>query len=386
MKIGYKQFNINPTFPVNRMLSDIKHQDTADELNCRVLILQKEGKPLYHLSIDTVEIYIDYRNQIKHLIEETLNCEIDLITSATHSHYCPCLTTDQNYRQFLLQKIKENITDIPIQEVSNLNYAYQYHFFDKTGKSRISGQDSECIFAETLSFYDNQKRLATVLIYNSHPTTQPMHAGDFTSEYPGYVISKLREKYPTEFFTFMLGPAGEISSRFTRRKTDYAEIAYLGNMLLEEYISQLENQQNIQPVEELTYQEIDMPIERVPVNIQDFTIPDDITGRERESILEAMNHPHEIDLEKLPKKHMFCHLILSKDYSMIFEPFETFSTYYRYVDKDKCSLITISNGFDHYLPNLGKQRITMELFGDTVSTETKKKIAELFTSWSKQSK
>lgn len=68
-------------------------------------------------------------------------------------------------------------------------------------------------------------------MYNSHPTTMPMRTGDFTSEYPGYVIKKLSEKYPDVFFSFMLGPAGDISSRFTRRKQDYEEISYLADML-----------------------------------------------------------------------------------------------------------------------------------------------------------
>lgn len=38
-------------------------------------------------------------------------------------------------------------------------------------------------------------------------------------------FQKLNGMYPGEFFTFMLGPAGDASPHFAREKRDYAEIA-----------------------------------------------------------------------------------------------------------------------------------------------------------------
>ena len=134
MKIGFKSFIINPPFMVNRMLSKQQHQKCADDLHCLILMLEKDGKPLYHVSIDTVEIYLSYRDHIKEVIENKLGYPIDLITSATHSHYCPCLTTDTNYQEILLDRIAKEITDIKIIETNDLSYSYQYEFFDKTGK------------------------------------------------------------------------------------------------------------------------------------------------------------------------------------------------------------------------------------------------------------
>ena len=134
MKIAFKSFIINPQFMVNRMLSKQQHQKCADDFHCRILMLEKDGKPLYHVSIDTVEIYLSYRDHIKEVIENKLGYPIDLITSATHSHYCPCLTTDTNYQEILLDRIAKEITDIKIIEINDLSYSYQYEFFDKTGK------------------------------------------------------------------------------------------------------------------------------------------------------------------------------------------------------------------------------------------------------------
>ncbi len=380
MRLGFHQFVINPTFPVNRMLSNNKHMAVADDLYCRILVLAINEKPLYHLSIDTVEVHLSYRDKIKAVIEEVLDQKIDLITSATHSHYCPCLKTDEAYKAFFLDELRKNINKIKFVEDEQIRYSYRYEFFDKTGKSRISDQDSKNIFAETLSFYLQDKRVATVLIYNSHPTTQKMQQGDFTAEYPGYVIRRLKELYPDEFFTFMLGPAGDISSRFTRRKQDYEEMEYLGELLVQEYQRQLNLPTARLVIDKYSYKEMIVPIKRVKVDF-DIEIPDYIVNRERETIERALDDyktgKRKLDISSQPSEHLFCHLVLADEYSMIFEPFETFSSYYDHVDKEHCSLITISNGFDHYLLGLNKQRITFEMFADNVSKKTKEHIIQI---------
>lgn len=386
MRLGTLEININPIFPVNRMLSNEKHLAVSDDLHCRIVVFEKADKPLFHLSIDTVEIYLHYRNRLKQGIEAALGREIDLVTSATHSHFCPCLTTDTAYQNYLYQRIIEGIPLIQYQDYETLTYTYQYRFFDKTGKSRISGQDSPYVFAETLSFFADGRRAVTFLMYNSHATTMRMHQGDFTSEYIGKVIAALQKRYPGEFFTFMLGPAGDISSRFTRQSQDYPEIARLAGLLEQEYCRQLEDQPAPKPVGSLAYREVVFPIGRAPVQLDGLEIPPDLDPRERETIEQAMKDADKMQAEiaAQPASHLFSHWLVAPDYSVIFEPFETFSSYYRFVEKDRCSLVTISNGFDHYIAGLEPQRLTMELFMDTVTRETKEKMAQLFTSWSRQ--
>lgn len=386
MRIGYKEIVINPVFPVNRMLSQEKHLAVSDDLHCRIVVIEKNEKPFMHISIDTVEVYVDYIDRLKAGIEAALGYEVDLVVSATHSHFCPCLTTDMAYRDYLYDRIVDGVAQIHYVECRDLAYSYQYRFFDKTGKSRISGQESHHIYAETLSFYADGKRVVTVLMYNSHATTMRMHQGDFTSEYPGWVIARMKERYPEEFFTFMLGPAGEISSRFTRREQTYEEIARLAQPLFEEYCRQLDNQETQKPVDRFIYKQIDFPIGRQEVHIENMEMPDDLSDRERETIERALKDSDhfKVNLDELPHSHRFSHLILSDEYSIIFEPFETFSSYYGWVEKDRCSLVTISNGFDHYIPGLEPQRITMELFSDTITRETKENMARLFASWSRQ--
>lgn len=384
MKIGFHEFNINPPFPVNRMLSSNQHQACADDLHCRILVIDDGRLPLYHVSVDTVEIYMDYRNMVKELIEKYEGRAVNLITSATHDHFCPCLTTDQNYRRFLLEKIEENLSRIEKKEYEQVSYSFQSRFFDKTGKSRNSSQESKHVYAQTFSIYGDGKRLGAILLYNSHATTMRMQHGDFTSEYPGYCIRRMKEEFAGEFFTFMLGPAGDISSRFTRESQEYSEIARLGELLTQEYLVQLKTEVEQKPLTEINYVEFDLPMKYQVPDISKYIVPDDLSPRERETISQAREHEKvtEEDLKKEPATTTLCHLRLSGGFSFIFEPFEMFSGYYDYINRERCALVTISNGFGHYVPTLGVKYLSMEVFGDIVSDETKEEIGKLFAAWS----
>lgn len=384
MKIGFLEININPEFPVKRLFGNGKHQAVSDDLHCRILVLQKEGKPWYHFSIDTAEVMKEYRDRIKQLLEEHNGEEIDLVVSATHSHYCPGLTWDSSYQEFLLQKIEEHLDELTLQEYGEVSWRFQSRFFDQTGRSRIGAHPSDNVFAQTLSFYGDGKRIGTVLIYNSHPTTLRMGQGDFTSEYPGHVIRRLRGEYPGEFFTFMLGPAGDISSRFTRQCQNYEEIGRLAEFLVQEYQEQLDSDAPAFPVEKLFYREKTLAIRRETPDLSEDLMPEHVSEREAETMQEALDRIPQMDVDRMAKEQMFCQLILSDRFSLLFEPFEMYSSYYDFVDKERCSLITVSNGFDHYITEIGPQWLSMEVYGDTVTDDMKREIGALFEQWSRQ--
>jgi len=80
------------------------------------------------------------------------------------------------------------------------------------------------------------------LIHNVHPTTRELWVGDFTAEYPGYCIRELGKEYEGEFFTFLLGPAGDTSPHFVRKGRDDAEMLRLAELLKEEFDRQLKKQ------------------------------------------------------------------------------------------------------------------------------------------------
>ena len=400
MKIGFRQFVINPEFPVEGMTLREKIMDCADDLHCRVLLIEAEDrKPFYHISIDVVEVWQAYRDRIKEAVEEIRGEEVDMVVSATHAHVTPFITTDEAWREFLLQKIRDNIADIPVKEYSEVSYCYQYHYFDKVGKSREADLKHVAfhLYAETLSFYGDGKRIGTVLIHNSHPTIKALFKGPFTSEYPGYCIARLNERYPDEFFTFLLGPAGDVSPHFVRDSQEYEEIAVLGDKLLEEYERQLHSQTDIRPVDKFIYREVHLPIEKGPRGSAYMVIPpkDRITGQEvqmiKRSLLPAEDNgrhgpPHrELDPMEIIDEYRICQLILNDAYSIVFEPAELYSEFYGSVNKQTTTLATISNGFDHYITGLYLNHVTTHSFTEYGFTDKlRRNLWELFSKMSLQ--
>ena len=399
MKIGFRQFVINPEFPVNRMLAHHgeKIQDVDDDLHCRMLVIDpcEEGKkPWYHISIDAVEIWMEVRNQIKKTVEEALGYEVDMVVSATHCHNCPCMTTDYEWNKWLLEKIRENVPLIEIKEYGKVEYSYNYRYFNNLGDSREADLKHKVVhlYAETVSFYGDGKRIGTILMYNSHPTIKELWVGNFTSEYPGYCIEKLSQRHPGEFFTFMLGPAGDVSPHFVREDRDYAQIAVLSEKLIAEYERQLADQDKKTAVDKFIYREKLIPNETgLPADMGNGFIPpfERLTDQEKQIIqrkLENRRFPQR-KLEPMEHNdyHMFSQLILNDDYSIIFEPFELYSEFYGAVNKQTTSLISISNGFGHYITGLYLNHVVMHgTFNSPFGPQLKKDMWELFGKWSCQ--
>ena len=93
--------------------------------------------PFYHVSIDTVELWKAREDQITAVIEEALGQKVHCLASATHSHNCPCMTTDDAYVDYVLDIIRRGVTTIELKEYQDVRYVYHYDYFDQVGKSRI---------------------------------------------------------------------------------------------------------------------------------------------------------------------------------------------------------------------------------------------------------
>ncbi len=400
MKTGFKEITINPVFPVRRMLgarNGEKITDCYDDLHVRILVIdpdRENSRPWYHISVDSVEIWPEVRDRIKKAVEEAAGRETDMVVSATHCHNCPCMTTDYDWNDWLIEKIKENVNEIEMKEYGILEYSYRYRYFNGIGDSREADGRHKAVhlYAETLSFYGDGKRIGTVLIHNSHPTVMELWKGSFTSEYPGYCIRKLQEAHPGEFFTFMLGPAGDISPHYVRKSRDYGEIARLGDRLVAEYERQLAGQKELHPVDKFLYREKRIPVERgIPSDMGNAFIPspERLSEQEKEVIRRYIDpRPRPARKEEPmenPAEHILSQLILSDEYSIIFEPFELYSEFYGSVNKQTTSLVTVSNGFDHYLTGLYLNHVVQHgSFSSPFGPGMKKDMWEIFGKWSCQ--
>ena len=391
MQIGCQQFCIDPPFPVNRMLREEKHQAVSGHLYCRIAALYPENDlPFYHVSIDTVELWKDREDRITQVITEALGRDIHCICSSTHSHNCPCMTTDDAYVDYVLDVIRQGVAEIPLHTYREVQYQYQYRYFDKVGKSRVMDYVTPHLYAETLSLYGDGRRVLTFLMHNIHPTTKELWVGDFTAEYPGYCIEQLRQEYPGEFFTCPLGPAGDTSPHFVRKDRSYEEMIRLAELLRQEFDAQLKTQcpEARKPVH-LRFEHTTFPKDLVPVERSRVEIPARPNADEQKVLARldgtAPQHPRRElrPFERVDEYHV-SHLIFSKEYSIIFEPFELYSEYYGAVNKSRCSIATISNGFEHYLTGWYLRRLSIHGSLNGFSDRMRRQLWEILGRWSCQ--
>jgi hypothetical protein len=390
MKIGFTQFVINPPFPVLRMLGaggGEKIMATADDLHCRILYLQQgEDLPFCHVSIDTVELWKAREDAIAQSLEQALGRPLHVIASATHSHNCPCLTLDDDYAAFVLQRIAAEAGKMVIREYRQVGYLYQYRYFDQVGRSRVRDYETPHLYAETLSLFGDGKRVATFLIHNVHPTIRQLWTGPFTAEYPGYCITALRQEYPGEFFTFLLGPAGDVSPHFVRRSQDQTEMIRLAGLLKDEFDRQLKQQDPAAAVPVvLDYQETTMAKITRPFCLRDAHFPTPLNEDEQQA-LEHYLHPRRAPRQPRPMEQVteyhLARLAFSPDYAIVFEPFELYSEYYGAVNKQKCSIATVSHGFEHYLTGLYFDRVSMHGSFSDFSDEMRRTMGSFLRRWS----
>lgn len=344
MKVGFGKINVNPIWPAKKFAPNEKGvltQEVKDELACKVFMLEKEEGSLYiHISCPFGCVPGETCDRIRDGIAETLKREFFLTVSATHTHYSVSLEHDEAYESFLIRKIGEEIGHIPLREYEDLKVCYQRRFFDAVGRSRISGQEAKNVYLETFSVCSGEKRLATVIIYNSHPTTLNFNETFLSGAGPAVLMQHLEERYQDEFFTYMIGAAGDISTRFTRPGQTYEDMLAMCEVVENEVCTQLENQVNSPKVrlDDWEAEEQLLEVERGPKNMDEIDTSGQLTVREQETIELAKVKHKNMDISKLSTK-IYLQRVVIGNHIFIFTPFELFSSYIDSIDKEKATLV-----------------------------------------------
>ena len=224
MQISFKKINIEsptPTTQCGHIQQTYMLDEYHDHLFCRSVGLKNENSWIIHLSFDLLSFKVDMRNELQDYVRDYYkNNNIHLITSSTHTHYANN-PSDEKYKPWLLDKLKKEITSMDYKEYQNVETSYQKLHTKTLGKSRISGYETENEYLCIIKFFENNNNFLNIIINNCHPTILKAETKYFSSEYPGYILKKLEEKYPNSNFTFIQGAAGDISTRFTRSGQDY---------------------------------------------------------------------------------------------------------------------------------------------------------------------
>ena len=384
MQYSFKKINIESPFPTTQCGHSCQTEklfDYHDHLYARVTAIKDENEWIIHYSFDLLAFDLEHRNELqKQLREYYQNDSIQVITSATHTHYANSVR-DPEYVKYLCELLYNETIRMEYKEVNNVSTTYQRLHTNAVGKSRISGYETNNEYLCLVRFYSDDSNFLTIVYNNCHPTILQANVPYFSAEYPGYVLKKLEETYPDTDFTFFQGAAGDISSRFVRDGQDYEALMKLGNNLYNEIISLY-----------------DQPIEKTPLNIQYKEVPinykhefnpidlsrirSDLSEREMETIRlgqierKKLESTSNMIFGKLIEEAVIAALDLGS-VKIIFFPNEIFSHYMNYIDLDREMLVSYSNGYGPYVLPIDFEYITYEMFTDTLSKESKEKIIEV---------
>ncbi len=386
MKIGWKKVPVNPTEPVRKFSPGgpgVLTMEVKDELACRILVLEPEdGERYIHISCPFGEVEEEIHDEIHEKIEEELGQKVNLTTCAARTHYAPTLRESPSYCAFVVDQVVKGAVSVVPEDRGELSFRYQYHYFDRVGRSRISGQEAKNNFLETGSVYAGEKRLATLILYSSHPTTLNFNENYLSGAGPAVLLTDLEKKYPDEFFTYMIGAAGDISTRFTRPGQSYEDMLGLCALVEEEVERQLAAQADLAavPLDEVRVEEMSFSVERGPRDLSEIDMSGDLTPRELETIEIAKEKNKAEDCSALPTQVPLQRVTLG-GHIFICTPFELFSRYVDCIDKEKASIVNIANGAGGYMSPPGLQKMSFEVLSETIPSSSKLRLMEQLRAW-----
>ncbi len=375
---------INATFPVKQYghLSQTNLiEKVNDDLQARIVSLESDEIVWIHISCDIIGFNQLFQENLKNTLTPNFDKPLFITTSATHTHHA-CNPYDEQYQKDLFNILKAAISNLEYKKLNNPTVSFQTVPFDQVGKSRISNHEATVLLS-LLIIKENNNPLVNFVIHNVHPTILEANTPFFSAEYPGLTLRKLTQANPEQFFTFIQGAAGDISTRFTRDGQDYEAVKVLAQRLVDK-ITQMKREDIKDYPLTLDYQETLMPLEHELDPIDLSSIPENLTQRELETI--AIGQKVRENIKNMPgklAKDCLVSRIKLGDFAIVFTPHELFSYYLKTIDTTKSILGCYSNGYTNYVTGLDFQALTYESFTDTLSLSTKKALIEQIVTYSK---
>lgn len=380
MFYSFKKINIESPFPTTQFghLSQTRELfDYKDHLFARVIGFKDDQNWLIHVSVDVLAIDREFRLQLQNTVRNKLNNQnINLITSATHTHYANSVK-NQKYVEYLMKILVEGIVSMHYQDVGKVTCTYTNMHTNAVGKSRISGYESDLEYLNLITFYKNENiPFLRIVINNCHPTILHADIPYFSAEYPGYVLKLMEQEDENCDNSFIMGASGDISSRFIRNGQAYEHMVELAEKLFEE-IKVLATKDCPKHPLKLEYNEVEVDLDHEFNPIDLSNIRADLTDRE----LETIRHG-QIMREKLEQTNSVIKKANLASWDLgavkiIFFPNEIFSAYMSPLDLSKTMLVSYSNGYGPYVLPIDFPYLTYEMFTDTLTVQTKEKLMEI---------
>lgn len=382
MKCAWLKVDVAPQKPVHKFAplgKGILTATTKDELACKISMMENDDGSLYiHISFPFGEVTNKYYAELKENLQKAVQKKITLTTVVTHTHYAPKMEQEIEYGAWVMKRVCEAAAQAKLVKYDALECSYQRCHFDQVGKVRISGEESPDVYIELFSIFNEGKRIATYIIYNSHPTTQSFNENYFSGAGPAVLMKDLEQLHHGEFYSYMVGAAGDISTRFTRKGQTYQDMLDL-NQIVEDKINEMLKEQNTAVQYKVTEWREEEQIFHVKHTPKDMTMIDssgEMTPREKETLEIAKEKGRSLNLAERPTEYVIQKVTLG-GHIFIYTPFELFSSYLESIDLEHSSLMNLSNGQAQYLSGPGIQKLSFEVLNETISDPYKKDLQKL---------
>ena len=248
-KMGYSKQIITPDLglQMSGYASDSRFADGIhDDLYTALILIEKDGKKALIIQNDMLVVDYAFTDQVRALAEARGIDKNNVFVGATHTHSGPkgLLRNDSDIGFTAIQLIGQynpemvahilSAIDAGIAEaladMCETEVKYGFHEVEGVGTNRNS-KDVSCdqtLLAIEFVRADGKR----VLLYNyaCHPTVLSITNTKYTADWPYGVVKKATEN-GYEMVLFLFGSAGEVSTRFTRKGSTFAEAERLGGLV-----------------------------------------------------------------------------------------------------------------------------------------------------------
>lgn len=299
LKAGAVQIDITP--PVGVRLSGYVARTEAslgihDPLTAQVLYLESGANQMILFSLDLIAVDLNFTTRLRRMTTKATGVPPGNIL-------CACIHTHSGPQGFLpeipgLERIADaGLVELTLRKlVGAAEWAAQIKQpaspslarLDVKGIAANRNDPTEGPFDPQLSVLrldaENGKPLAALVNFGCHPTVMGYENRLISADFPGACRKMLRDRYPEMVMVYTNGASGDVSTRFTRRGQNFAEVERMGGILCGAIFQALET---TQPLNDTTLASYTTPVH---LPLRAFPSPEeaDRSAAELKAKLEAL--------------------------------------------------------------------------------------------------
>lgn len=248
MKMGFALEKITPQKSMLLAGYDCKRWSTNihDDLYCRIIVIEHSKKTSCFVTFDVLCVGKKLIEKLHAVASKYGIQKKEMIIGAVHTHSGPKGLCGIDELEGIFGRYDEEYMEYCL---TTFEQCLQQAFLNMDNFTiKITSQKSKDICSERHSLnlpYDNtlwkivfnRSDGQDILLYNfsCHPTILHADNLDISADLPGYVNQYLKQTYT--MIMFYNGSAGDISTRFTRKSSDFNEIERLGTKLCHQMLN-----------------------------------------------------------------------------------------------------------------------------------------------------